>query len=115
MNYHIRLLKSRELVVSSVNYISPIRELALLAQELKIKHYSGEVVFDLLCVNGNNPNRFVSIQFDGDLFDRSTARPISNPGKELVRLQTSFYKKHSTFIANSVLPQEERLSYTLYA
>lgn len=115
MNYHIRLLKSKILVVSSINYISPIRELALLTQELKIKHYSGEVVFDLLCVNGNNPNRFISIQFDGDLFDRSSTSPISKPETELVKSQTSFYKKHSKFIANSVLPQDERLNYTVCA
>lgn len=115
MNYHIRQLKSQKIVVSSVNYISPIRELAVLTQELKIKHYSGEVVFDLLCVNGNNPNRFISIRFDGDLFDRSSTSCISNPEIELIKSQTSFYKKHSKFISNSVLSQDERLNYTVYA
>lgn len=111
MNYHFRLLKEKQVIVSSVCYISPLQELFELANELKKKQYFGEVLFDLLCVNGNNSNRFISIVFNGEIFDRSSAKLLANPDKSLLNLQDSFYKEHQSFISSSVLSSVQRSNY----
>lgn len=111
MNYNCRLYDQKKVIVSSVCYMSPLQELMDLANELREKQYRGEVLFDLLCVNGNNPNRFFSIIFDGTDFDRSSAQPIVNPSKALLLLQDRFYREHQTYINSSVLSSKERVQY----
>ena len=108
MNYNCRLISQKKMIVSSVCYVSPLQELKELAIELAQKHYRGAVLFDLLCVNGNNSNRFISIQFNGSQFDRSTAKPIENPNNNIVSLQKEFYKENNLFISNSVLSSKDK-------
>ncbi|EOX4467705.1 type II toxin-antitoxin system RnlB family antitoxin [Vibrio alginolyticus] len=103
MNYHLRTLGNK-LVVSSVCYESPLHNLPELAKTIKSINFHGEVVFDLLCVNGLSRNRFVSMLFDSS-FDRSSKRPLSS--NELEVAQSKFYKSHPDFLYSSVLPKEQ--------
>ncbi|NOQ35488.1 MAG: hypothetical protein GQ569_06280 [Methylococcaceae bacterium] len=111
MNYHFRLVKEKKVIVSSVCYLSPLQELLELAKELKKERYLGEVLFDLLCVNGNNPNRFVSMLFNGEEFERGSVKSLVKPSKLLLDTQDSFYKKHLSFITSSVLSTKQQNNY----
>lgn len=112
MNYHLRLIK-KEMVISSTCYLSPLQELLELAGDLKEKQYFGEVLFDLLCVNGNTPNRFISMFFNGENFDcKSTKLPV-HLSKFIISSQNTFYQKHSSFISNSVLSTAEQRNYAI--
>lgn len=111
MNYHLRNFKSKQIIISSVNYESPLCELREVAVKLRQRQYFGEVLFDLLCVNGNNPNRFISIPFNGNSFERSQTKQILEPSDSLVEEQEQFYRKHVAFIYNSVLSGEQRKPY----
>jgi len=112
MNYHLRLIK-KEMVISSTCYLSPLQELLELSGVLKEKQYFGEVLFDLLCVNGNTQNRFISMFFNGENFDyKSTKLPV-NLSKSIMSSQDAFYQKHSTFIINSVLSTTEQKGYII--
>ena len=114
MNYHYRFLKEKTVMVSSVCYISPLQELDEIALELKSKNYYGEVVFDLLCVNGNQvSNRFVSINFDGEYFDSQKAKTLTSPDKKLIKLQDYFYQHHQDFLASSTLSAEQRRNFVV--
>lgn len=110
MNYHLRSMGDK-FVVSSTSFASPLQELLEIAAELKIKQYSGEVLFDLLCVNGISDNRFVTILFDGVRFDRRTVKRFEKSALSFVKSQDDFYKLHPAYIANSVLSENARLPY----
>jgi hypothetical protein len=109
MNYNYHLMLTEKAVVSSTSYVSPLQELLDLSRQLKIENYRGEVIFDLLCVNGNNPNRFISIFFNGDAFDKSSVKLIEHPGKKIIEIQTKFYKEHPQYISNSILSSRDRV------
>lgn len=109
MNYHYRFLKEETVIVSSVGYISPLQELYDLAGELRSKSYSGDVLFDLLCVNGNtSSNRFVSMKFDGKHFERQESITLEQPDNNLLEIQNKFYQQHQSYILSSVLSSDKQ-------
>jgi hypothetical protein len=112
MNYHLRLIK-KEMIISSTCYLSPLQELLELAGVLQEKQYFGEVLFDLLCVNGNNPNRFISMFFNGEDFDYKSTKLSENLSKSIINSQDVFYQNHSSFISNSVLSASEQKNYSI--
>lgn len=103
MNYHLRLLGNK-LVVSSVCYESPLRDLPELTKQIRLFDFQGEVVFDLLCVNGMSRNRFVSMFFDSS-FNRSSKKPLSSD--ELESVQSDFYREHPDFLYSSVMQKKQ--------
>jgi hypothetical protein len=113
MNYHLRLLKKKRVIISSTSYHSPLQELLELASELKIEQYSGDVLFDLLCVNGNNSNRFISIFFNGNSFDNKSAKSIETPSNSIIVEQKIFYEEHQSYIFNSVLSSSQQKLYVV--
>ncbi|WP_462153921.1 type II toxin-antitoxin system RnlB family antitoxin [Pseudoalteromonas piscicida] len=113
MNYKLEHSKLG-LVISSISYESPLQDLPEIELHLKAKHYVGDVVFDLLCSNGNELNRFVTMTFDGSSFNRRTLNVLSNPPKELQVHQNLFYSQNEVHISNSVLSSAARSVYTSY-
>ncbi|GIC14275.1 Hypothetical protein VCSRO98_2161 [Vibrio cholerae] len=111
MNY---ILEHSELglVVSSISYESPLQDLPEIELCLKSERYVGDVVFDLLCSNGNEFNRFVTMTFDGSSFNRRTLNILSNPPKELLSRQNRFYCQNKFHISNSVLSSSSRSAYS---
>ncbi|CAG20221.1 type II toxin-antitoxin system RnlB family antitoxin [Photobacterium profundum] len=107
MNYHLRSLGNK-LVVSSVCYESPLRNLPELAKQIQSFDFHGEVVFDLLCVNGMSRNRFVSMFFDSS-FNRSSKKPLTSD--ELECAQSDFYRKNPDYLYSSVLHEEQISSF----
>ncbi len=110
MNYHLKMLCDK-LIVSSTSYINPLESLHNIAKDIMKAQYSGEVVFDLLCANGESSNRFISIIFNGESFEYNTVKQIDNPCASLVLEQNKFYRLNKEFIKCSVLPKSDRKQY----
>ncbi|WP_235169305.1 type II toxin-antitoxin system RnlB family antitoxin [Photobacterium iliopiscarium] len=91
-------------MVSSINYESPLHDLPNLAEQIKSTHFHGEVVFDLLCVNGMSRNRFISMFFNSS-FDRATKKALMS--HELENAQSEFYRHNPNYLHSSVLHEEE--------
>lgn len=93
------------LVVCSTSYENPLHELVTIAQELALLNYCGDVIFDLLCVNGISKNRFISIKFDPIKgFDRQSKKAFKSHSLE--HEQNDFYAAKQNYLYNSVLAKE---------
>lgn len=104
MNFEIKQINN-QVVVCSTSYENPLYELTKIAQELFLLHYSGEVIFDLLCVNGVSKNRFISIIFDAkNGFERQSKKVFKSYFLE--NIQNKFYAQKADYLYNSVLAKE---------
>ncbi|EOY6909926.1 MULTISPECIES: type II toxin-antitoxin system RnlB family antitoxin [Proteus] len=93
------------LVVCSTSYENPLHELTTIAQELVLLNFCGDVIFDLLCVNGISRNRFISIKFDPlKGFDRKSKKAFKSHSLE--NEQNHFYSTKRNYLYNSVLAKE---------
>ena len=95
-------------VVLATSYGNPIDELENIEDELKVKEYSGKVLFDLLLCNGMNSNRFVEIKFDGERFDLSSSIIVKNPNNSIKKGTHQYLKDKPALLENSVLPKAQR-------
>lgn len=102
MNYNLEHTKLC-IIVSSVSYESPLQDLPEIESCLKVKNYIGNVVFDLLCSNGDELNRFVTMNFNGSFFNRRTLKALEKPSNDLISKQKDFYRQNKAFISNSIL------------
>lgn len=106
MMQKIRIVGEIAVVMASADF-NPLRKLVNLAKELETLRFSGHVLFDLLAINGFADNRFVSIDFDGKSFNRSSIAIESNIGQELRFEQDSLAKSDPVFLAGSILSSDE--------
>jgi len=102
----IRIVGKMAVVTASPDS-HPLHQLRLLTSELISLNFDGVVLFDLLAVNGLAPNRFVSLQFSGQKFDRSTFLVNSSVNSCLKSEQDSLLKKDYDFLRDSVLSSSE--------
>lgn len=77
-------------VVIAADYQNPLQELSSVVDELRKKEISGEILFDLLCSNGEEWNRFASMKFNGCMFERKTFQII-----DFESIPCSLLKEHS--------------------
>lgn len=110
MNYHLTCI-NKIAIISSISFESPLQELAEIAMKLQENHYEGKVIFDLLCSNGNESNRFIFIKFNGSRFDHASFQTIERPDVSLVKVQNKFYKENHKYIASSVLSDMTKYEY----
>ncbi|RYM59473.1 hypothetical protein BSQ98_21155 [Serratia liquefaciens] len=101
--------KKYQMIVVATGYSNPLSCLSAVAKRLESEAFKGDVLFDLLCSNGFESNRFASISFDGKSFARNTFSVIDehNLPNELVKKQNTFLSEHSDFLSNSVLSRNE--------
>ena len=103
------LLKSNNIIViTALNHESPLDNLKDIVARLKgCKNVNNFilVIFDLLCCNGNEWNRFVSLQFDGTKFIHQSFSVLSNDDimPNIVKTQKSYFNQHPEIIKSSVL------------
>lgn len=102
----IRIIGKIAVVTASAEF-HPLRQLSQLANELKAVGFKGHVLFDLLSVNGLSSNRFVSVEFNGNAFDRSSLSVESSIDPSLQEEQNTLIKKNPNFLKDSVLSQFE--------
>ncbi len=110
MNYHLRHALGM-FVVSSTSFVSPLENAQSIMNELKSKQYEGKVLFDLLCVNGNEYNRFMTISFVDDKFDFSSLCVLTDLNDYLIDSQDDFYRMNNLFLTNSVLTETSKQPY----
>ena len=96
------------IVITALNYESPLDNLKDVVTRLegcKNVNNSVLVIFDLLCCNGNEWNRFVSLRFDGTKFIHQSFSVLSNDDMmpSIVNAQQSYFTQHPEIIKSSVL------------
>ncbi len=108
--FDIRRLETRAgvmTVVTATSYENPLSSLSIIANEMRNTYHSGKemVIFDLLCSNGEEWNRFVSIDYNGTDFEKSTFSIISKCDipTDLLETQTRFFQVHPEYLLDSVI------------
>lgn len=99
-------------VVTATAEFHPLRHIRQIATELKKLNFNGQVLFDLLAVNGFSPNRFASMKFDSSGFDRSTFAVESEVSNGIQQEQDAIAKCDQTFLLGSVLSSSELERFT---
>ncbi|WP_062382948.1 type II toxin-antitoxin system RnlB family antitoxin [Pseudomonas abietaniphila] len=108
--FDVRKLETREgfiTVVTATSYENPLSRLSAIASVMReTSHSSNEaVLFDLLCTNGEEWNRFAFMQYNGQEFERTSFNIVSRDdiSRDLLESQSNFFERHPEFIADSVL------------
>ncbi|HDQ4328768.1 TPA: type II toxin-antitoxin system RnlB family antitoxin [Pseudomonas aeruginosa] len=99
-------------VVTATADFHPLRQLKQLSSELESLHFEGAVLFDLLAVNGLTDNRFASMKFHRNEFDRSSFALESDVNPGIKSEQDDFAKHDHTFLLGSVLSSSEIEKFT---
>lgn len=94
-------------VVTATSTFHPLRMINNLASDLKLIGFEGTVLFDLLAVNGLAENRFASMKFTGQEFDKSTFAVETSVNPNIREEQDSLAKRDETFLLGSVLSASE--------
>lgn len=101
------------MVVIATSYNNPLTCLNSIAELLHDKEFSGNVLFDLLCSNGLESNRFMSAVFDGDKFSKSTFKveSLDTFPSEVVENQNAYFSNHKWLLENSILSNHQVLKF----
>lgn len=94
-------------VVTATADFHPLRQLKQLAIELGSLGFEGVVLFDLLAVNGLTPNRFASMKFGRNGFERASFSVESEVSSSIKSEQDLLAKSDQTFLLGSVLSSGE--------
>ncbi|HDE1475473.1 TPA: type II toxin-antitoxin system RnlB family antitoxin [Klebsiella quasipneumoniae] len=109
--FKIRHLKDNQykVIVVATGYDTPLSCLNIIAQRLTEEAFFGPVLFDLLCSNGLEDNRFASISFDGKSFLKKTFHVVDEQllPKQLIKNQNEFFISHESILKASVLTKSE--------
>jgi hypothetical protein len=99
-----KVFKTVVIATGYENPLSNLSDISIKLQSLSCNQQE-EVLFDLLCTNGNEWNRFVAIQYDGKNLLRSTFHVVSEDEieAEVLQSQKVFFKTHPELLASSVL------------
>lgn len=68
----------------------------------------GELLFDLLLVNGNAFNRFVEAYYDGEKLDPKTYNIVDVVDSSITNRAKTFFRNNSKFLNNSILTMPEK-------
>lgn len=106
-----RKISNNDYIIFPDSYINPLANLSLFEKEL-INNIgiSCQILVDLLLCNGDNFNRFVSLEFNGSNIDRSSIRIITLNATEQKDVN-EFYKKNKNVISKGVLVSSEYMTY----
>lgn len=102
----IRIINDIAIITGQEDF-HPLRQLKSIEKELEKLHFIGTVLFDLLSFNGVNENRFVSIFFEKNRFDRSSFQVESNINKKIEEDQNEIIRKDKDFLLCSILSSHE--------
>lgn len=94
-------------VVTASADFHPLRQINQLTKELSDLHFEGIVLFDLLAVNGLTPNRFASMKFHRDQFERASFEIETEVSSSIQSEQDLLVKSDLTFLHGSVLSSSE--------
>ncbi|WP_129638888.1 type II toxin-antitoxin system RnlB family antitoxin [Rahnella variigena] len=103
------------LIVVATGYYNPLSCLKKVAERLEDEAFKGDILFDLLCSNGFESNRFAIMAFDGKSFLRNTFRIVDEDllPHGFVKKQNAFFAQNSFLLSNSVLSHRDVTNLTL--
>lgn len=99
-------------VVTATGSFHPLRELGKVSRLLSKDNYEGEVIFDLLAVNGLANNRFVSYKFRNGKLDRDSILIDPKVPEHIIEGQNEKARNDKEFLEGSVLSQDEIEEFT---
>lgn len=101
------------IVVIATSYNNPLSCLNSIAEHLHDKEFSGKVLFDLLCSNGLESNRFMSAVFDGVKFSKNTFKveSLDTFPSEIVENQNAYFSNHKWLLENSILSNHQVINF----
>ncbi|MFC3169178.1 type II toxin-antitoxin system RnlB family antitoxin [Paracoccus fontiphilus] len=94
-------------VVTATADFHPLREIKILTSKLASLGFEGIVLFDLLSVNGLTSNRFASMRFKKNAFDRSSFSVETNVSSAIQEGQDLMTRSDQAFLLGSVLSSSE--------
>lgn len=100
---------SQTAIVFSTSYINPTIKLAEIEVELAANYFTGLVYFDLtLTVGTKSFNRFLSLEFDGNIFNRKSCLVVK-PCLYLISKSLKFYQLNYQLLeSNLILFENEK-------
>ncbi|MEZ9512169.1 type II toxin-antitoxin system RnlB family antitoxin [Vibrio breoganii] len=105
----LRLNNEALTLATATSYESPLSNLSEISQALvsKLNAKPQLVLFDLLCSNGDEWNRFIAMEFDGRQLIRNTFKVIGNDDislhGDLKQLQTAYFDQNPHILKASIL------------
>lgn len=103
--YHIEQYPLEKIIYSN-SYFSPLEQLENIEEELK-GNYNKKLIFDLLLCNGNVSDRFISIHFNGSIFDTNKIKVIK-PSYNMLNRSLKFYNENLRYVECSVLTKIQK-------
>lgn len=93
--------------MTATSYENPLSSLSAIANTMRETSHTRKetVLFDFLCSNGEEWNRFAFINYNGTDFERSTFSIVSKCEipPDLIEKQTHFFEVHPEYLRDSVL------------
>jgi len=65
-------------------------------------------LFDFLLSNGLTSKKFLEAKFDGDKFQYTSIRALSNPDNLIKKESIDFYRGNAELLKNNVLPNAHK-------
>lgn len=106
MTETIRIIGEIAVVTATADF-HPLREIKLLTSKLDSLSFEGLVLFDLLSVNGLASNRYASMRFGKNGFDRSSFAVESHVNSAIQEEQDLMARSDQVFLLGSVLSSSE--------
>jgi hypothetical protein len=106
MTETIRIIGEIAVVTATADF-HPLREIKLLTAKLDSLSFEGLVLFDLLSVNGLASNRYASMRFGKNGFDRGSFAVESHVSSAIQEEQDLMARSDQVFLLGSVLSSSE--------
>ncbi|MFC0190496.1 type II toxin-antitoxin system RnlB family antitoxin [Fictibacillus aquaticus] len=94
-------------MVVAISYLDPLENMEQISRlESDLKHYSmsGKILFDLLSYVGNNSERYLTLEFNGERFDLNSCEFVQFPIESDIRKKSmEVFKQLNEGIFNTVL------------
>lgn len=113
MNFVIEQFNSKKYVcaIHAASYMNPLHNVKRLEETLQEMHIpSGTILVDLLLANGENFNRFVEADYDGQHLNMNDVRVVE-PDAADIKLMNSFYKGKAQLVSGGVLSASQRFQF----
>lgn len=98
-----------EYLVLLTSYVDSLADISEIVKYLQKKNcVSGELLFDLLLVNGNSFNRFVEVYYDGRSLNPDTYNIVEDIDLAIKNKTKSIIKRNMEYLSSSVLTNSEK-------
>lgn len=108
-SYKIKKMDDNNIWVFATDYLRIDDYIKDLEFDLRKINFSGNVFFDLILSNGPKlSGRFFSALFDGENFNISSFKNLSEVTSEILSFVDKYHKEHLEFIDKSILTKPQK-------